>query len=118
MARINITLAGRSFPIACDDGQEERVRQVAAYLDRRLTEVKAAVQSATDIHLLVMVSLLVADELFDARATLAAQAQAGAAQPAPPAPPPAPPFDETPVVEALARIAGRVESLAARLEQS
>lgn len=113
MARINITLAGRSFPIACDDGQEERVRQIAAYLDRRLAEVKAAVQSGTDMHLLVMVSLLVADELFDARAALAAQSGA-----APPSPPPPPPFDERPVAEALARLAGRVESLAERLEQS
>src|SRR3546814_6324355 len=55
------------YPIACDDGQEERVRQAAAYVDGRLTEVKAAARSASDAHLLLMVSLLLADERSEER---------------------------------------------------
>lgn len=67
MARVDISLNGRSYPIACEDGQEQRVRDIAEFVDERLGDIKQAFAQASDTHLLVMVSLMVADELFDLR---------------------------------------------------
>ena len=110
MARIDITLAGRSYPIACDDGQEERVLEIARYIESRMTEIRGSFASVGDNHLLVMVTLLVVDELFDARDELALWS--GAAQDQ---------ADGSPngslAEEMVARLTNRVEALAARLEQ-
>lgn len=106
MARVDVTLNGRIYPIACGDGQEGRVRDMAAYVDRKLAEVSAAAQSASDMHQLVMVALLIADELFDARAAADGWTGAGEAD------------DAALVEEALNRLAQRMEALAARVEQT
>jgi cell division protein ZapA len=98
MARVEITLNSRIYPIACEDGQEDRVRSVAAFLEERITEIKGAVRSVTDTHLLVMVSLMVADELMDLRSETRA-----------PAPDPE-------LARSLAALADRVEQVAARLQ--
>lgn len=114
MARVDVTLNGRIYPIACDDGQEGRVRDMAAYVDRKLAEVSAAAQTATDMHQLVMVALLVADELFDARATAEGWGGAGVAD----GQAEAALVDEEVVDAALEHLAQRMEALAASLEQS
>ena len=113
MARIDISLAGRSYPISCDDGQEERVLEISRYLDGKLAEIRGSVgfSSTNDTHLLVMVALLVVDELFDTREELAVWT--GAAQDA---------ADGSGAgavaAEVVSRLTTRVEALAARLEQS
>ena len=66
MAQVSVTINGRKYPIACDDGQEAHLSRLAAYVDRRIGELVAAVGQVGDAHLLVMASLLVADELSDA----------------------------------------------------
>jgi len=38
MAQIMLTVNGRSYPVACDDGQEERIRQLGQYIDGKVTE--------------------------------------------------------------------------------
>ena len=66
MAQVSVTINGRKYAIACDDGQEAHLSRLAAYVDRRIGELVAAVGQVGDAHLLVMASLLVADELSDA----------------------------------------------------
>ncbi|MEE8272610.1 MAG: cell division protein ZapA [Alphaproteobacteria bacterium] len=103
MARVDISLGGRQYPIACDDGQENRVREIAAYIDGKISLI-GAVPAVTDTHLMVMASLMLGDELFEAQARLAG----GAAAPA----------DSAPLAEAVGRIAGRIEAIATRLEHA
>lgn len=67
MAEVNITINGRQYGIACDDGQEQRVMDLAAFVDGRLKEMAAAGAGTNDAHLLVLTSIVMADELFDAR---------------------------------------------------
>lgn len=112
MAQVSVTINGRAYQIACDDGQEEHLRQLAGYIDRRVAELVAAMGQIGDMRLLVMVSLLIADELSevtrqlddtrktsdDARST-ASKADAQAAS-------------------ALENIAARIEDIAARLEHA
>ncbi len=67
MSQVNVSINGRRYPIACDDGQEAHLARLGAYVDKRVGELTAALGSPiSDSHLLVMVSLLVADELSDA----------------------------------------------------
>ena len=52
------------------DGQEEHLVQLGKYIDQRVRELVAAVGQVGDSRLLVMVSLLIADELADTYADL------------------------------------------------
>ncbi len=70
MAQVNVEINGRKYQIACDDGQEAHLSRLGTYIDNRVDELVAAVGQIGDARLLVMVSLLVADELSDAYAEL------------------------------------------------
>ena len=63
MAQVDVTINDRSYRIACDDGQDVHVTQLADYVDRRVQELVSAVGQVGDARLLVMASLLIADEL-------------------------------------------------------
>ncbi len=110
MAQVTVTVNGRSYEIACDDGQEAHLARLATYVDKRVRELVAAVGQIGDSRLLVMASLLIADELSDTYAELQGRkgdgegAEAGAGE-----------DDLGAAVEVLAR---RIEDVAARLEQS
>lgn len=109
MARVDITLGGRHYPIACDDGQEDRVRRIAAYIDKKITTM-GTLAGATDTHVLVMASLMLGDELFDAHSRLeTAPAETGGA-------PEAGIQEEESVAASISQLASRLESIAARLE--
>ena len=66
MAQVPVTINGRKYQIACDDGQEAHLARLGDYVDKRISDLVAAVGQIGDAHLLVMASLLVADELSDA----------------------------------------------------
>jgi cell division protein ZapA len=66
VGQIGVTVNGRNYPIACDDGQEEHVTRLAAYIDKRAAELAATVGPVGESRLLVMIGLLVADELSEA----------------------------------------------------
>jgi cell division protein ZapA len=63
MAQVSIRINGRSYDIACDDGQEDRIHALASYVDERVKEISDAVGQIGEQRLLVMTSLLIADEL-------------------------------------------------------
>ncbi len=68
MAEINITINGRSYGIACDDGQERRVQELARYVDTRLKDIARAGAASNESHLLVLTSIILADEIADLKA--------------------------------------------------
>ena len=70
MGQVNVEINGRKYQIACDDGQEAHLARLGSYVDNRVDELIAAVGQIGDARLLVMVSLLVADELSDAYSEL------------------------------------------------
>lgn len=67
MAEVNITIANKQYSIACDEGQEQRVVDLAAYVDSRVKEIAAMGAGSNDSHLLVLNSIMMADELMDAQ---------------------------------------------------
>lgn len=75
-ATVTVSVAGRSYEIGCDDGQEERVRSLAADIDRRVNDLLKSVGAVGEARLLFMAALLIADELADLKGMLAHERQA------------------------------------------
>ncbi len=69
MAEISITINGRNYGIACDDGQEKRVQELARYVDFRLKEIARAGAASNESHLLVLTAIILADEIADMKST-------------------------------------------------
>jgi len=71
MGQVNISVNGRAYDIACDNGQEEHLERLATVVDERVAGLVTSVGQAGDARLLVMASLLIADELAEAYGDLA-----------------------------------------------
>jgi cell division protein ZapA len=106
MAQVEITINGQSYRIACEDGQEERLGELARMVDAHVGDLVDQVGQVGHTRLLVMASLLVADELVDLREAAAEVTDDGA--------------DTTSLraVEAMSRVSGRLEAIADRLDQA
>ena len=66
MPQISLSINERSYQVTCDEGQESHLRKLAGHLDERIQDLVAAVGQVGEGRLLVMASLMVADELFEA----------------------------------------------------
>ena len=72
MGQVRITLNGRGYDIACDDGQEEHVMRLANALSERVNQLVTANGQVGEARLLLMAGLLMADDLHSERAKSAA----------------------------------------------
>jgi cell division protein ZapA len=66
MPTVDVTVNGRHHAVQCGDGEEVRVRRLASYIDKRVADLAKGQAQAGDTRLLLMASLLIADELSDA----------------------------------------------------
>jgi cell division protein ZapA len=71
MAQISVTIAGRAFRMACEDGEEEHLTGLAATLDARIADMRKSFGEIGDQRLTVMAAISLADERLDALARLA-----------------------------------------------
>jgi cell division protein ZapA len=53
----------KSYTLACDDGEEEHLTELAAQIDNRIAELSQDVGQSNDARLLLMASLTIADDL-------------------------------------------------------
>ena len=72
MAQVSVTVNGRSYEISCDDGQEAHLFRLAEEIDRRVASLVASIGQVGDARLLLLASLLLADEYGDLQNELAA----------------------------------------------
>jgi cell division protein ZapA len=106
MPQVSISINGRSYPVACKEGEEQRIRELARNLDGRVADFAKQVGQAGEGRLLVLAALVLADELAEANEALRGlRSQA-----------PAP--DGRAVAVGVNRLAARVEAVATRLESS
>jgi len=133
MGSVQVTVNGRAYSVACDDGQEAHVARLGSYLEQKVGQLVKAVGQVGDARLLVMASLMITDELVDTDQALTqlksavakdgrepprpATALPQAAAPPPPPPPPQQAPHEAVLAEALESLADRIEAIAAELEQ-
>ncbi len=111
MAQVTVSINERKYTIACDDGQEAHLTRLGDYIDRRVGELVAAVGQIGDAKLLVMVSLLIADELSDAYSEMETMRSGGKGAAA------AAETDQK-LGSSLERLAQKIEDVAERLEQA
>lgn len=117
MAQITVSINNRVYEIACDDGQEDHLARLGTYIDSKVTELSASIGQVGDARLLVMASLLIADELADVYGELAEARDALEGTPAAAAAPESPEMTES-LAKNLELLASRVEDIAARLESA
>jgi cell division protein ZapA len=98
-ALIDISIAGRTYQVACREGEEENLRTAARLVDGKSREALAGLGTLSEARQFLFASLLLADQLIEK--------QPEAAIPAGPDPA---------LVERAEALAGRLESLAALLE--
>jgi cell division protein ZapA len=63
---VNVTINGRQFRMACEEGQEGHLLDLAKRLDERIEALRGQFGEIGDARLTVMAALMVADELAEA----------------------------------------------------
>ncbi|MSP50398.1 MAG: cell division protein ZapA [Alphaproteobacteria bacterium] len=102
MAEVTLFLNGRGYRIACADGQEPHIDKLGRYIETKVQDLVRQVGQVGDARLLAMASLVIADELSEARGGIDG------------ATPLAKPADAA--AQAIEAVAKRIDALAARLE--
>ena len=99
---IDLSIAGRTYQVACREGEEESLRAAARLVDGKAREALAGLGTLSEARQFLFASLLLADQMVEGR---------------PDAAPAAPPAEPDPaLVERAEGLAARLESLAAQLE--
>ena len=71
MAQVNVTINGRSFRMACDDGEEKRLEGLAQRFDGWINELRGAFGEIGDQRLTVMAGIMATDQLSEMERKLA-----------------------------------------------
>lgn len=67
MAHVTVTIDGKQFRMACEDGQERHLEALALDLDSRIRMVRESFGEIGDLRLTVMAALMLTDDLFEER---------------------------------------------------
>lgn len=67
MGQISVTIDGKQFRMACEDGQESHLEGLAADLDQRVRAMRQSFGDIGDLRLAVMAGLMLADEVREER---------------------------------------------------
>jgi cell division protein ZapA len=106
MALVYIEVAGREYELACRDGEEEHLRQLARMVDRKAAAATEQMGGLNEGRQLLLAALLLADEINDLSATTT---RAGRDPPG---------AGNASLATAIERLADRMESLAERVERN
>ena len=127
MPEVEITIGGRSFDVACQEGEEQYLHSAARMLDTEAQVLAQQVGRIPEARMLLMVGLMLADKTAGLEDKLRESEDRAAAylselRALKDAPPPQPERIEVPVVptdvtESLQEIAARAEALARDVEE-
>ncbi|MEJ1158114.1 cell division protein ZapA [Prosthecomicrobium sp. N25] len=71
MAQVNVTISGRVYRMACEDGQEAHLHGLADRLDRTITHLKETFGEIGEQRLIVMAAIMAMDEAGEAKRKVA-----------------------------------------------
>lgn len=71
MAQVTVTVNGRSYRMACDDGQEDHLASLGERFDQAIDELRRTLGEIGDQRLIVMAGILMTDRLDEAERRLA-----------------------------------------------
>lgn len=112
MAQIELKIGGNAYTVACRDGEEAHLTKIAEIVDGKAHDARQALGSVSEVRQLLFASLLLADELDEAR-----KGTGVPATPAPSAPAVTPDAANDEHISLLDDIAARLENLAMHLER-
>lgn len=72
MSQVDIRVNDRFYKVTCEDGQEDRLQELAAHLNGHISDLAAELGQIGEARLILLAALTICDELFEARARLAA----------------------------------------------
>lgn len=67
MGQVIVLIGGRNYPLACRDGDEAHLTELAAMIESKTGGLTASIGAMSEPRMLLMAGLLIADELFEAR---------------------------------------------------
>ena len=67
MANVNIKFNNKDYLLSCDDGQEESLKKLTKFLDKKYSELKDKVGNIGENKLLLITAIKVMDEYFDTK---------------------------------------------------
>jgi cell division protein ZapA len=70
MPQVSVTINGRQFRMACEEGEEAHLMRLAEDLDLRITRLRTRFGEIGDTRLTVMAALTLADELSETKEKL------------------------------------------------
>lgn len=115
MGEVSLTINGRVYAIACDDGQERRVNALGRYVDDRLKDIARVGAATNEAHLLVLTALVLADEIYDLREDLQGALSSLRMRPAEQR---VSEDDEKEILQAIMGLVGRIDQIAGRLHKA
>lgn len=71
MAEVMLKINNRGYSLDCEPGQEQRLVDLSHYVDGRLQDIAAAGAATNESHLLVLTSLVLADEIYELKGEIA-----------------------------------------------
>jgi cell division protein ZapA len=119
MTQVSVTINGRQFRMACEDGQEGHLMNLARELEARIGALRSKFGEIGDTRLTVMAAITVADELAEAAARIKRlEEEIAALQSAQVATSDRDKAAQAAIALALGAAAERVESITKRLNQT
>lgn len=73
MANINVKFNGKDYLLSCDDGQEESLKQLTSFLDKKYSELKDKLGNIGENKLLLITTIQLIDEYFDLKKKIVLQ---------------------------------------------
>ena len=73
MSQVSVTIDGRKYRLACNEGEEARLESLAGLIDDKIGEMRASFGEIGDQRLVIMAALTIADSLAEARDQAAAE---------------------------------------------
>ena len=83
LAQVTVRINGYAYTVGCEDGQEQHLQAMAEQVEKRIDSIKALGSNSGEARLLVLASLLMADEIHDLRTELDSARRAAGAPPRP-----------------------------------
>ncbi|MAJ85523.1 MAG: cell division protein ZapA [Candidatus Pelagibacter sp.] len=73
MANVNIKFNNKDYLLSCDDGQEESLKSLTKYLDKKYSEIKDKLGNIGENKLLLITTIQLIDEYFNLKQRVAKQ---------------------------------------------
>ena len=73
MANVNVRFNNKDYLLSCDDGQEEDLKKLTQFLDRKYSDLKTQLGNLGENKLLLITAIQVIDEYFDLKKRVASQ---------------------------------------------